>query len=179
MKNLFLLFILVSISVFSQEKQPSNTTTIQNFGTVYEVDKPDLLLDKNTIYKVIFDIYTDAKNPEKANPLLTTVARFINMHTKTGVPAKNLQIAVVIHGKATKNVLSSASFKKRYEIDNPNTGLLAALKEANVAVYVCGQSYMYKKFKCTELNKNVNISLSALTALVKYQSEGYQLINFN
>jgi len=44
---------------------------------------------------------------------------------------------------------------------------------------VCGQSYVHNKFKPTELNEDVKMALSALTVLVKFQSEGYQLITFN
>ena len=63
--------------------------------------------------------------------------------------------------------------------DNPNAELLSALKNANVEIYVCGQSYLFNKYKFEDVSENVKVSLSALTALVEYQSNGYQIINFN
>ena len=47
-----------------------NAQIIKDFGEVFEVESPDLLLAENTEYKVIFDIYTDYSNGEKVNPLL-------------------------------------------------------------------------------------------------------------
>lgn len=174
-KSITLLLLLINTLAYSQ----SNKTIIEDFGTVYTVESPDLLLDKNKVYKIIFDVYTDTKHIDKVNPLINTVARFINMHTQTGVPLENLKIVVVLHGKATKDVLNTDIFYKKYETKNPNTELLKALKNVNVNTYVCGQSFEHNKFKTDELDQNVQMALSALTVLVKYQSEGYQLITFN
>ena len=156
-----------------------NKTTIKDFGKVFTVKNPDLLLDKNKTYKIIFDIYTDHKDDGKVNPLLNTVARFINMHVETGVPIENLNIVVIIHGKATKDVLISKVYQKEFDKENPNSKLLSLLNNAQVDTYVCGQSYAYKKYEPASLDNNVKMALSALTVLVKYQSEGYQLITFN
>ena len=156
-----------------------NSQIIKDFGEVYKVESPDLLLDTNTEYKVIFDIYTDNANGEKVNPLLTTVARFINMHEAQGVLLKNMKIAVILHGKATKSALSDHSYLEMYKINNPNSKLIAVLKNTNVEVFVCGQSYMASKYKIKDKSENVKMSLSALTALVEYQKNGYQIINFN
>ena len=180
MKKLILLYITtLSFIVFSQETTMSNKTTVEDFGKTFTVKNPDLILSKDKVYKVIFDIYTDNKDKSKINPLLNTVARFINMHTATGVPLKNMKIVVIMHGKATKDVLDTKAFLKKYKVKNPNNELLTALKNANVETFVCGQSYAHNKFKTKELNKNVKMALSALTVLVEYQSEGYQLITFN
>ena len=49
-----------------------NAQIIKDFGKVFEVESPDLLLAKDKEYKVIFDIYTDYSNGEKLNPLIKT-----------------------------------------------------------------------------------------------------------
>jgi intracellular sulfur oxidation DsrE/DsrF family protein len=176
-----IIIITVFLYGFLANSQENRTTknVIEDYGKTFAVENPDLLLDKNKVYKIIFDIYTDAKDDSKINPLLNTVARFINMHTETGVPLENLKIVVILHGKATKDVLSNEAFLKKYKKENPNTALLKVLNSVNVNAYVCGQSYAYKAFDRAELDNNVKMSLSALTTLVKYQSEGYQLITFN
>ena len=156
-----------------------NAQIIKDFGEVFEVESPDLLLAKDKEYKVIFDIYTDYSNGEKLNPLINTVARFINMHGAQGIRLENMKIAVILHGKATKSALSDLSYKTLYEIENPNTKLIQELINFNVEVFVCGQSFMASNFKIEDKSENVKLSLSALTALVKYQKNGYQIINFN
>ena len=113
------------------------------------------------------------------NASINTVARFLNMHAQHDIKPENLDIILILHGDATKNVLTDKAFKREYNISNPNTVLIKALKKENVQIYVCGQSFAYKGYKKNDLSSNVKLSLSALTALVKFQSEGYQLITFN
>jgi intracellular sulfur oxidation DsrE/DsrF family protein len=175
----FSTFILFSTSIFSQEIKPVKGPVIQNFGQVYAVENPDLLLDKNKEYKVIFDIYSDEKRVKTLNASINTVARFINMHALHGVDPTNLKIVVVLHGEATKNALSDEAFEDYHTIKNPNTELIQALKALHVKIYVCGQSFLSRGFERKDLSQDVELSLSALTALVYYQTEGYQLITFN
>ncbi len=175
----FSIFTLFFTSIFSQEIKPTNEPIIQNFGQVYTVENPDLLLDVNKKYKVIFDIYSDVKRVKNLNSSINTVARFINMHSLQGVDISNLNIVVVLHGEATKNALTDEAFQEYHVVKNPNTELISALKAANVKIYVCGQSFVSKEFERKDLSKDVEMSLSALTTLVYYQTEGYQLITFN
>ncbi len=181
MKNVLLtlcLFIL-SLSVFSQKQKTSKGPVFKDFGDVYRIKDPDLLLDKHKVYSVIFDVYSDAKNNDEINPSINTVARFINMHIQNEIDLKDLEIVLVLHGKATKNALNNTSYYKKYAINNPNSKILAALNKADVKTYVCAQSLTYHGFDKKDLSINVELSLSALTALVYYQTKGYQLITFN
>ena len=171
-----IVLLLVNFFVYAQEK---NGPVIKDFGPVYKIKNPDLLLKNDQKYKVIFDVYTNPAEAGKTNPLITTVARFLNMHAQTGVPAKNFDIVLVLHGKATPAALDEKAFKDHFNKTNPDEKLLKVLKKAGVKIYVCGQSLIYRGFKEKELSRNVEMSLSALTALVYYQSQGYSLITFN
>lgn len=181
MKKIILLFVLTIYltNSYSQENKKIKEPVVKGFGQVYQIAEPDLLLDKNTKYKVIFDIYSDEGSEKKTNASVNTVARFINMHAENGIKPENLDIVVVLHGAATKNSLSDKAYKEKFKINNPNSKLIEALTEDNVKVYVCGQSFTHRKYSKEELSNNVKMSLSALTALVYYQSKGYQLITFN
>ncbi len=181
MKKYILLTILTIYltNSYSQENKTVNGPIIKKFGQVYKIKNPDLQLDKNKKYKVIFDVYSDGKNKEEINASINTVARFLNMHAQNNIKPVNLNIVLILHGAATKNALSDKAFKREFNIFNPNTELVKALNKSNVNIFVCGQSFAYKGYKRSDLSKNVELSLSALTALVKYQSEGYQLITFN
>ncbi|MCK5677919.1 MAG: DsrE family protein [Flavobacteriaceae bacterium] len=173
-------FAVLYITIFySQENKTTKGPIIKDFGQVYKIKNPDLLLDKNKKYKIIFDVYTDSKNTKKQNASINTVARFLNMHAQNNIRVQNLDIVLVLHGAATKNVISDKAFQREFKMNNPNTKLIKALDKANVKVYVCGQSFAHKGYERSDLSKNVALSLSALTALVEYQSKGYQLITFN
>ena len=181
MRKYFLLCI-VFISItnsYSQKTKTVKGSVITNFGATYNIENPDLLLKTDTKYKVIFDVYSDGKNKEKINSSINTVARFLNMHEQNGTKPENLEVVLVLHGAATKNALSNTAFKNKFKSNNPNSVLIKALKNAHVKVYVCGQSFIHSGYSKKDLSKNVKLSLSALTSLVYYQTEGYQLITFN
>lgn len=181
MKN-YLLFLSLSVCFTISYAQSKKTTTgpvFKDFGAVFTVEDAELLLDTDREYKVIFDVYSDDKKAGNMNPLVNTVARFMNMHAQNGVPKENMNIVLILHGAATKNALNEKTFKKKYKTRHPNAELIKALTENNVEVYVCGQSLLSKGYDEKDLSEHVQMSLSALTALVKYQSEGYQIINFN
>jgi intracellular sulfur oxidation DsrE/DsrF family protein len=75
-------------------------------------------------------------------------------------------------------LLDDASYNKRYKQSNPNTQLLKQLGDAGVTIYLCGQSAAYMKLGADEMNPTVTMALSAMTAHVRLQSEGYTLIPF-
>lgn len=77
-------------------------------------------------FKAVFDIpepYRDGGTSQKLN----TVARFINMHARAGVPLGNMDVAVVVHGKAGFDLMNNDAHNARFKTDNPNNGLLNAL----------------------------------------------------
>ena len=96
------------------------------------------------------------------------IARYLNMHARSGVPLENMDLAIVIHGPAVKNLLDTDG--------NPNSELIALLKNAGVSIYVCGQSMAFGGFANTELANGVKIALSAMTMLTTLQSDGYALL---
>ncbi len=178
-KTVFFLSIFMTTFILNAQVKTVKGKEIKDFGRFYKIKNPDLLLKKNKTYKVIFDVYTDEEDPAKINANINTVARFINMHIQQGITMDKLKIVLILHGDAIKNTLSLEAFEKKYHFSNPNYAILKELNKAGVKTYVCAQSFTDKGFTRKELSKYVSFSLSALTALVRYQNEGYGLISFN
>jgi len=175
-----LLFLLSFSSINAQETATKMGPILEDFGQVFQIENPELLLDKDKVYKVIFDIYTDPSKKEgQINPLLNTVARYLNMHAQHGVSAENMKTVIILHGAPTKSTLNATAYKKKYSTENSNTELMSALNNVGVEIFVCGQSYLASGFELEDKSSDVKLALSALTALVKFQSEGYELISFN
>ena len=63
-------------------------------------------------------------------------------------------------------------------IDNPNLPLLEALKRAGVRVYLCGQSAGSRGITAAEMAPSVQMALSAMTAHLVLNAEGYVLNPF-
>ncbi len=175
-----ILCAILAISLQGMSAQQTRMGPIlDEFGGVFTIPEPDLLLSKDRTYKVLFDIYTDQGGKSEINPLLNTVARFLNMHGQNGLSKEQMKVVVILHGAGAKNALNDEAYEKKFHRSNPNTELLKALDSVGVNIYVCGQSMYSRGFSPADLAESVKLSLSAMTALVHFQEEGYQLINFN
>lgn len=157
---------------------PGKGPVIQQFGPVFDIPSPDLKTPLDATYRVVFDVASAADAPDAVNPRMEGVARFLNMHARAGVPRERMQLALVLHGAAGKDALDNDAYRKRFGVDNPNVPLLKALGDAGVQVYLCGQTAMSRGLPRAELTPPVQMALSAMTALVVLQEQGYRLIAF-
>jgi intracellular sulfur oxidation DsrE/DsrF family protein len=151
---------------------------IESFGPVLDVPNASFELKKGVHYKAIMDLSEIPETDGELNSGLVSVARYLNMNVGSGIKAEDLEFAVVVHGKAVQDMLSDEASNKHFERPNANTALLKELKEAGVKVYVCGQSAAFRGFTLEEMNPIVSMAISAMSAHVRLQSEGYSLIPF-
>lgn len=172
----FLLFL--TFPALSQQVDRQMGPVIKDFGPVFSVDNPDFKTDTTLTYQVIFDIHNTPDDPSKVNPMLNTLARFLNMHAQAGVPLKKLKVAGVFHNKATHDVLDNEGYRAKYGVDNPNLALLAALAEAKAELFICGQSISARGVNRAQIHSSVEVALSAMTVILSFQSTGYSLIRF-
>lgn len=173
-------FTLLVFIVQAQEKGISNGIVLNEaVGKTFVVDNPDFPTNKDIKYKVVFDVAKSGKTIDDLNQRLVTVMRFYNMHRQAGVPAENLDISVIVHGGATKDILNSRTYRERYEVKHPNRNLIEQLVEKDINVYVCGQAAAGRNITRPNLADGVQVALSAMTVLVTLQRAGYAVINFN
>jgi intracellular sulfur oxidation DsrE/DsrF family protein len=132
---------------------------------------------KDAKFKVAFDVASSSDSGE-INRKFDSLARFINMHVAAGVKKDNIQLALVVHGKAIFDLLDNASYQKRHSLDNPNKPLLHALMDNKVRVILCGQSAAANEVDISQLVKGTKIELSAMTAHALLQQQGYTVNPF-
>ena len=128
-------------------------------------------------FKVVFDVYKENET-DKPHRGFNSIARFINMHVRAGVPQDNVEVALVVHGKAAYGLLKDNVYREKFGTNNPSSELLSQLLENNVRVIACGQSSSYLGIGRTELIDDVELSLSAMTANALLQQAGYTLNPF-
>lgn len=150
---------------------------VPSFGGAFEVPNPGLLPPKDQDLKLRFDVNVGPE-PGELNANLDTVARFLNTHAQAGVPRERLKAALVIHGTAGKDTLTSDEYRKRYGKDNPNLALLDELKAAGVRIYLCGQTSVSRNLPRAVVTPAATIALSAMTAHLVLEKEGYVLNPF-
>ena len=179
MKNHFFLvaFTMLSALVTSQNNR-TNGKIIKNFGETFEVNNPEIKTDTSAELKVIFDVSATSSDKNSINSNIVTAARFLNMHANAGMKLNQLKVAMTIHGAAWKDVLSDSEYKKKFGVKNPNTPLIKELRNAGVDIIICGQTAMYRKMNRSVVMPEVKFALSAMTALLQYQNNGYKFIKF-
>ena len=178
LRKLFGLLALLSLagSVCALETQTG--PVIKAYGPVYDVPEGAWNLKKDTHYKVSMDVSASGDFSSDLNRRIESAARFLNLHARNGIDPKNIEFAIVVHGSAAKDLLKDTAYEARFDEPNPNTAMLAALHNAGVKIYLCGQTAAHRGFAAQELNPAVSLALSAMTAHVRLQSEGYTLIPF-
>lgn len=157
---------------------PTTGPVIAGYGPVFEVPAAEFPLGSDANYWAVFDVAESSADPGDRNRRLESAARFLNMHARAGVDPGRLRVAVVVHGGAGKDLLDDGAYRERYGVGNPNTGLLEALGDAGVAIYLCGQTAAARDLPADRLAHPVVVALSAMTALVALQNDGYRLIAF-
>ena len=176
---IFTLILVLSQSVNAQPLySPQAGPVIEPWGAVFDMEDLDFKTPTDQKYRVVFDVSSAPAENGALNAQLNTVARFLNMHARAGVPIDNMEVAVVLHGGAGKYVLNRESFRNRYNATHTNLDLMEALNDAGVQFYMCGQTAVNRGFAPEDRNQVVKMALSAMTALLALQKDGFQLIAF-
>ena len=178
LRQYFFLLIGLGFSIGITAQEKNSGPIIANYGKVWNITQPDFKTDVTKTYKAVFDIMSTPEDPSRLNGNIETAARFLNMHAQSGVPLEQLKVALVIHNKASKDLAHSRAYKLKYGVNNPNEKLLEYLMQAGAKVIFCGQSSASRGFPKEDLVDGVQISLSAMTALIQLQDDNYRLIKF-
>lgn len=176
MKGCYLLIFLL----FAQWATAQKTVfpLIKDFGPAFEVPFAVTVTDPGIEYKILVDVVTAGAKPEQINENLENVARIINLHALAGIPAEKIHVVAVIHGPAIMNILNNETHQQKFGVQNPNLPLLAALKQAGVQLYVCGQTLFKRNIDINTVTPEVKPSLSAITTVSTFVSKGYTVFKY-
>ena len=166
------------MSMTMAQAQRMEGKIIKGYGETFRVENPDIKTDLKAYHKVIFDVSKSAEKRSEVNKYIETAARFLNMHAAEGMKPEQLKVAMTVHAGAWQDVLNDSAYKKRYGIPNPNSGLINTLTDAGVDIILCGQTMKFRAVEREDMIPEVKIALSAMTALLQYQNNGYTFIKF-
>lgn len=164
-------------SAAAGEKDFHSGPVISEYGKIASIES-DMLIPKRAKFRVSFDVAA-AGQPGTVNRKFDSLARFINMHAEAGVPLKNMDIALVVHGGASKDLTRKDYYAAQHAgAENKNAKLIKALIENGVEIYLCGQSAVYHDIDKSDLLPGVKMALSAMTAHALLQQDDYTLNPF-
>ncbi|MDU8885949.1 DsrE family protein [Yeosuana sp. MJ-SS3] len=146
---------------------------------VLDIDSNALHYDASIDYKIVIDAYDKMKDSTQVYKPLSEVARIYNLNIANGVPEDKLQLAMVYHSFNMDPLLNDESYQAKYGIDNPNTELISTLKDLGVHFYVCGQLLGFFNVPSENLASQIEIAVSAKTALITLDQMGYSYLNVN
>lgn len=172
-----LLAALFATSAAAGEQDFHSGPVISEYGKIATIES-GMPIPKRAKFRVSFDVAA-AGQPGTVNRKFDSLARFINMHAEAGVPLKNMDIALVVHGGASKDLTRKDYYAAQYAgAENKNAELIKALVENGVEIYLCGQSAVYHDIDKSDLLPGVKMALSAMTAHALLQQDDYTLNPF-
>jgi len=148
------------------------------FMGVLPVSEPVLQFDPKQRHKVAIDLTMPYQDSSKASFGITEIGRTFNLHVVNGAPKENIEMVVIVHGPAIRTFLTDELYSKRNGIPNPNIPVIQELSRNGVKYYVCGQSLAILKMKKESFIPELQVSLSAKTAITEFQAKGYSFLYF-
>lgn len=129
--------------------------------------------NKDLEYKVVIDITDAVSDSSQVMGTLNEVARTFNLNVANGVPKRKLKMAVVVHGGAIQGLLNDEAYQKKFGLANPNAEVIKLMKKEGIEFYVCAQILAFRQVPEENILKDVDIALSAKTALISLDQMGY------
>jgi intracellular sulfur oxidation DsrE/DsrF family protein len=163
----FLILTACATTAWADEAKFTTGPIFTDYGPVTAIEA-SIPIPADTKFRISFDV-SDPAQAGSPNRTLVSAARFINMHARAGVSEENIQIAIVVHGKAVMEMADELS---------GSAELIAALTEHDVRIIICGQSAAYYGVATPNLLPGVEMALSAMTAHALLQQESYTLNPF-
>ncbi|MDX1394916.1 MAG: DsrE family protein [Gemmatimonadota bacterium] len=172
----FTLLLTLAASAHAQDREFG--PVIHSAGPVFDVPDPDFETPTDMTYRIAWEMVDPAPAPDQLNVHLVTAARFLNMHARAGVPSHQMQLALVVHGQAGKAMLDDIGYREKEGVDNPNRELIRELHDAGVRIILCGQTAAARDLPRDRLLPEVEVALSAMTALLVLQEAGFHVNPF-
>lgn len=173
-KYLFTVILICATASFSNA-QEIIYPAIQGYGGVNEVPFETIKPDPTKQYKFVVELDYRIEDKKELSDYLDYGAKMYNVHIYAGVPKENIDLVFVVYAGSTPITLSNEEYKKRFEVDNPNSELLEELERVGIRVIVCGQSMMKQNLVPEMIHSTVEMAVSRFTATTDLMNKGYLL----
>jgi len=171
------LALLFPASLAAQRPDAAGLTrsgpVIESTGPTVKVDNPTFAIPAGHVFKAVYEI--NRSDTAAVSEQLTTVARFINLHARHGIPRERVQAAAVFHGSGWMALLTDSAYGARFSgKPNPSRRLVEELLAYGVQLVLCGQTAGMRGVRREELLPGVQVAISAMSAINVFQTQGYQ-----
>ncbi|MEY2733656.1 MAG: hypothetical protein RL340_715 [Gemmatimonadota bacterium] len=172
-RSLSLLALFAALLAPSTAAAQGGADLLRRMADGPEVTTPTFPAPTDLVYKVSWDVTTGPTDPGEIVPGFRRPAGLLRQMDQQGVPRRNVKLAIIVHGTATRSLLNNAAYKAATGKDNASIALLEALNEAGVQIIVCGQALINRNVPRGELLPFVKVATSATAARAILAAQGY------
>lgn len=183
MENVMKLLMILAALFFAAPATAQDMSAFKT-GPVFEGFGPHAPVDgmgevpADTEFSIAFDVAKAASDGAR-NRGFESAARFTNMHVAAGVDPDNIRLVVVVHGKASLDLMSDTAWAaKGLGEANPSSAMITEMMDAGIRFVLCGQSGTANGIAQADLIPGVETALSAMTAHAILQQRGYTVNPF-
>lgn len=141
-------------------------------------ERPLITVPADGHYKVVYDMRSD-QTAAGVNKGLYYARGLIEAYRKQGVKPEQLDIHLVLHGKAAGALLIDETYREVIGDEfavNPNDKIVQDLIDLGVSVEICRSAMKSKGWTNEDVLPNVAIVHDGYTRLIKLQNDGYAYI---
>jgi len=113
------------------------------------------------------------ESPDKVVDGFRRPANFFRLADVNGVPRRNVHLALIVYGTATRSLLRNDAYKAATGVDNASAPLLEALHAAGVQIIVCGEALINRNVPRDQLLPFVQVATTATMARAILHTQGY------
>jgi intracellular sulfur oxidation DsrE/DsrF family protein len=154
-----------------------------DWGAIAPIQGVTFHSDHNMKYNLLLELTAFVNKSDDSlalgsvNPAIAYTGRLINLHMVDGIPKKNINVVMAVHGMALNAFLSNEKYKAKYGMDNPNLALIKELQAFGVKMIACGQAMYFQNLEKADMTEGVEVAVSAQTVLSAFQLKNYVLYN--
>ena len=168
-----LALLAFALSAASPALAQQGEALLRTEGKFHPISHPEHAAPRGLVYRVSWDVTVGPEKPDEVTSGFRVPANFLMMTDTSGIPRKNVHLAIIVHGTATRSLLRNDAYKAATGVDNPNIALLEALNGAGVQVIVCGQALVNRNVPRDQLLPFVKTTISATLARAVLAAQGY------
>lgn len=172
------LLLLLCCSTLVGMAQDKVFPVVKGYGGVLPLTEREDKPDTAKIYYLLADVKAGASTPDQVAAGWEKVATAINLHVQSGIPLRNIRLAIVVSGTAAATVLGANSYLRTFGYANPHLRLMDQLAAITEDIYVCGQTWQTLGYRPDQLLPQVKLAFSALTINTHFSQKGYTILTF-
>ncbi|WP_236622094.1 DsrE family protein [Novipirellula maiorica] len=142
-------------------------------------NRPVIGLQYQGPIKAVYQCTRDEWKEGVSKPLLY-LKKLRGYYAKQGIDPEQLDLRAVFHGDASAHVLTDEAWNrvKHTDTGNPNTKLLAELKQMGVHVEFCDSRRQKEGWAKADIHPDVMLAEAAFARVIDLQHQGYAYIRF-